>query len=98
MRESATTRLRRGASSSSFGLPTGGRAAGGSFGYGDPAAAVGYAYVTTRMGYHALGDDPRDLALRDALRDCLVPSFLTRGAPDCAKRPAHDARRVTRGS
>ena len=49
-----------------FGTP----GAGGSFGYADPASGVGFAYVTNRMGYHAW-DDPRDLALRTALRDCL---------------------------
>ena len=40
--------------------------AGGSLGFADPDAAVGYAYVTNRMGVSLTGD-PRDLALRDAL-------------------------------
>jgi hypothetical protein len=46
-------------SASSFG-------AGGSLGFADPVAGVGYAYVTSQMGPHLTGD-PRDLALRHAL-------------------------------
>lgn len=46
---------------SSFGAP----GAGGSFGYADPDAGIGYAYVCNRMGRSK--DDPRDVALRDAL-------------------------------
>lgn len=41
-------------------------AAGGALGFADPAAGVGYAYVTNRMGTRLSGD-PRDVALRDAL-------------------------------
>jgi CubicO group peptidase (beta-lactamase class C family) len=44
-----------------FGAP----GAGGSLGYADPPAGIGYAYVTNRMG--GITGDPRDLALRDAL-------------------------------
>jgi CubicO group peptidase (beta-lactamase class C family) len=47
---------------SSFGAP----GAGGSLGYADPEAGIGYGYVTSRMGT-ALTGDPRDTALRDAL-------------------------------
>jgi CubicO group peptidase (beta-lactamase class C family) len=47
---------------SSFGSP----GAGGALGFADPAAGVGYAYVTNRMGTRLTGD-PRDVALRDAL-------------------------------
>jgi CubicO group peptidase (beta-lactamase class C family) len=50
---------------SSYGSP----GAGGSLGYADPEAGIGYAYVTNRMGT-ALTGDPRDLALRDALARC----------------------------
>jgi CubicO group peptidase (beta-lactamase class C family) len=50
---------------SSFGAP----GAGGSLGYADPEAGIGYAYVTNRMGT-ALTGDPRDVALRDALWSC----------------------------
>ncbi len=46
----------------SFGAP----GAGGSLGFADPTAGVGYAYVTSQMGTHLTGD-PRDLAIRDAL-------------------------------
>ena len=46
----------------SFGHP----GAGGSFGFADPQAGIGYAYVTNRMGT-TLPFDPRDVALRTAL-------------------------------
>jgi len=46
----------------SFGHP----GAGGSFGFADPQAKIGYAYVTNRMGT-TLPFDPRDVALRNAL-------------------------------
>jgi CubicO group peptidase (beta-lactamase class C family) len=49
-------------SASSFGSP----GAGGSLGFADPAAGIGYGYVTSQMGT-ALTGDPRDVALRDAL-------------------------------
>lgn len=46
----------------SFGAP----GVGGALGYADPAAGIGYGYVTNRMGVRIDGD-PRDIALRDAL-------------------------------
>jgi CubicO group peptidase (beta-lactamase class C family) len=46
----------------SFGSP----GAGGSLGFADPDAGIGYAYVTSQMGT-ALTGDPRDVALREAL-------------------------------
>jgi hypothetical protein len=51
-----------------FGNPTsfGSPGAGGSLGFADPTAGVGYAYVTSRMGTSLTGD-PRDVALRNAL-------------------------------
>jgi len=49
-------------SESSFGAP----GSGGSLGYADPVARLGYAYVTSQMGTTLTGD-PRDVALRDAL-------------------------------
>jgi CubicO group peptidase (beta-lactamase class C family) len=49
-------------SARSFGSP----GAGGSLGFADPDAGIGYAYVTSQMGT-ALTGDPRDVALRDAL-------------------------------
>jgi CubicO group peptidase (beta-lactamase class C family) len=46
----------------SFGSP----GAGGAMGFADPAAGIGYAYVTNHMGTQLSGD-PRDVALRNAL-------------------------------
>ena len=46
----------------SFGSP----GSGGSLGFADPDAGVGYGYVTSQMGTHLTGD-PRDVALREAL-------------------------------
>jgi CubicO group peptidase (beta-lactamase class C family) len=44
--------------------------AGGSFGFADPEAGIGYAYVTDQMGAK-LGGDPRDLALREAFHQAI---------------------------
>jgi CubicO group peptidase (beta-lactamase class C family) len=44
----------------------GAHGSGGSLGFADPQAGVGYAYVTSQMGTDLTGD-PRDVALRDAL-------------------------------
>jgi len=49
-------------SPSSFGSP----GAGGSLGFADPEAGVGYAYVTSQMGTRLTGD-PREVVLRLAL-------------------------------
>ena len=49
-------------SAQSFGSP----GAGGSLGFADPKAGIGYGYVTSQMGT-ALTGDPRDVALRNAL-------------------------------
>ncbi|TVR23587.1 MAG: class A beta-lactamase-related serine hydrolase [Ilumatobacter sp.] len=58
-------------SSPDFRFGTGGRSfgtmgAGGSFGFADPDAGVGFCYAPNRMGFH-LWDDPRELVLRDAV-------------------------------
>ena len=53
-------------SEGSFGFP----GSGGSLGFADPRAGVGYGYVTSQMGT-ALTGDPRELALRDAVYSCL---------------------------
>jgi len=56
-------------SSNSFGSP----GAGGSLGFADPRAGVGYAYVTSQMGTRLTGD-PRDIALRDAVYTAILGS------------------------
>jgi CubicO group peptidase (beta-lactamase class C family) len=53
-------------SASSYGSP----GSGGSLGFADPAAGIGYAYVTSQMGTSLTGD-PRDVALRNALHSAL---------------------------
>ncbi|MCP4085568.1 MAG: beta-lactamase family protein [Actinomycetia bacterium] len=50
----------------SFGHP----GAGGSLGYADPEAGVGYGYVMNQMGGGIAGD-PRSIGLNDAVRGCL---------------------------
>jgi CubicO group peptidase (beta-lactamase class C family) len=50
----------------SFGSP----GSGGSLGFADPDAGLGYAYVTSQMGTTLTGD-PRDVALREALYSAL---------------------------
>jgi len=44
--------------------------AGGSLGYADPDARVGYGYVMNQMAGGIAGD-PRTVALNDAVRSCL---------------------------
>ena len=56
-------------SESSYGSP----GAGGSFGFADPEAGIGYGYVTSRMGT-ALTGDPRDIALRNAVYSIVSPA------------------------
>jgi CubicO group peptidase (beta-lactamase class C family) len=53
----------------SFGSP----GSGGSLGFSDPKAGIGYAYVTNQMGTTLTGD-PRDLALRNALYSIIQPA------------------------
>jgi CubicO group peptidase (beta-lactamase class C family) len=57
---------------SSFGAP----GSGGSLGFADPTAGIGYAYVTSQMGTRLTGD-PRDVALRDALYSVIQTSRTT---------------------
>jgi CubicO group peptidase (beta-lactamase class C family) len=52
---------------------------GGSLGFADPKAGIGYGYVTSQMGT-ALTGDPRDIALRSALYAAIAPESLGRAA------------------
>ena len=53
----------------SFGAP----GSGGSLGFADPDAGLGYAYVTSQMGTELTGD-PREVALRNAIYDAIRTS------------------------
>jgi len=61
----------------SFGSP----GTGGALGFTDPDAGVGYGYVTSRMGLVFAGD-PRDVALRDALKTALKSRPRQRLVPE----------------
>jgi CubicO group peptidase (beta-lactamase class C family) len=67
---------------SAFGAP----GAGGSMGFADPQAKVGYGYVLNRMGTYL--EDPRDLALRTAMYQSIgeTPSFHARGLEESVSR------------
>ena len=67
---------------SAFGAP----GAGGSFGFADPQARVGYAYVLNRMGTYL--EDPRERALRTAMYRSLgeTPPFQARGPEESVLR------------
>lgn len=58
--------FRFGSSERSFGHP----GAGGSFAFADPDRDVTFAYVMNRLGFR-IHDDPREMALRDALYRCI---------------------------
>jgi len=59
-------------SPAAFGFP----GAGGAMGFADPDTRVGYAYVTSQMGTSLTGD-PREVALRDALRSAVSALLVT---------------------
>ena len=67
---------------SAFGAP----GSGGSFGFADPQAEIGYGYVPNQMGSQLV--DPRDLALRTALYQSIgeTPSFHARGLEESVSR------------
>jgi CubicO group peptidase (beta-lactamase class C family) len=67
-------------SEDSFGSP----GSGGSLGFADPKAGIGYAYVTNQMGT-ALTGDPRDLALRNAVYSIIPPSEWSWETRDSAR-------------
>lgn len=56
----------------SFGSP----GSGGSLGFADPVAGIGYAYVTSQTGTCLTGD-PRDVALREALDASIQSRAIT---------------------
>jgi len=55
-----------GSSDKAFGMP----GTGGSLGYADPDVQVGFAYTPNKWKFY-LFNDPRQMALRDALYACL---------------------------
>lgn len=57
---------RFGRNEESFGTP----GAGGSFGFADPVAEIGFAYIMNKSGFYLL-DDPREISLRKAVYDSL---------------------------
>ena len=79
---------------SAFGAP----GAGGSFGFADPQAGVGYAYVLNRMGTYL--EDPRERALRAAMYQSIgeTSPFHARGQEEPkARRASRDGGPFMRG-
>lgn len=57
-----TTKINFGVDERSFGTP----GSGGAFGFADPTAEIGYAYISNKFGF-SLVDDPREKIIRDTL-------------------------------
>jgi CubicO group peptidase (beta-lactamase class C family) len=67
----------------------GGPGAGGSFGFADPDAHLGYAYVMNKLDFY-LTDDPREKSLRDAVYRAMTrlgepPAARATGTPGAAR-------------
>jgi CubicO group peptidase (beta-lactamase class C family) len=54
--------------------------AGGSFGFADPDARLGYAYIMNKLDFY-LSDDPREKSLRDAVYRAIA--YLNQGSVSC---------------
>jgi hypothetical protein len=63
--------------------------AGGSFGFADPDARLGYAYVMNKTDFYMF-DDPREKSLRDAIHRAINRSSrtLAAGPSTVAKAPS----------
>jgi CubicO group peptidase (beta-lactamase class C family) len=70
-------------SEASYGAP----GTGGALGFADPAAGIGYGYVTSQMGTNQMGD-PREVALRQA-----VYSSLALARPGASRPPERQGQR-----
>ena len=71
-----------GSSERAFGTP----GAGGSFGFADPDAHIGYAYVMNKLDFWLI-DDPREKALRDALYRAIERLQTSRGESRKSEKP-----------
>lgn len=75
-------RVTFGSSERALGTP----GAGGSFGFADPDAHLGYAYVMNKLDFY-LFDDPREKPLRDAIYRAIANLGPTREAPPLHAAP-----------
>jgi len=79
-----------GSSPRAFGAP----GAGGSFGFADPDARLGYAYVMNKMDFYMI-DDPREKPLRDAIYRAIA--IRGRSGRHESRRRSHDSTNGHRG-